>query len=69
MERGKPTGIKREHLSGPQGTTHHGERATFVRVRDSGSAVELVLGFGDRELVLFGYFEGDEFMELDSRVY
>jgi hypothetical protein len=65
---GKATGIKREDLTGPQGITYQGERATIVDVRDSGSEVELLLGFGDREILLSGYFDGDEFMELNSRL-
>ena len=69
MKEGKPTGIKREDLSGRQGTIYQGERATVVRVRDTGSEVVLVLGFGDREIELFGYFVGDEFMEISSRLY
>lgn len=69
MQVGTPTGIKREDLSGPQGTTYQGERATVVHVRDSGSEVVLVLGFGDREIELFGYFADDEFMELSARLY
>ena len=68
MEEGRPTGIKWEDLSGPQVTAYRGERATGVHVEHSGPEVVLVLGFGDRNIELFGYFEGDEFIKQSSRL-
>ncbi len=66
---GKPTGIKREDLSGPHGVVYHGERATVVEIRDAGSGAELLLGFGDREVLLFGYFnDDDEFIHIEDPI-
>jgi len=69
LKEGRPTGIKREDLSGPKGPIYQGERATVVSFSESGSEVVLWLGFGDRNIELFGYFAGDEFIELDSQFY
>jgi hypothetical protein len=66
LTEGTPTGIKRQDLNGRQGVTYRGERAQVVRSRETykeiGSEAALLLGYGDRHLMLHGYFEGDEFM-------
>ena len=46
------------------------ERAQVIRHSfDSSTSLEcIVLGFGNREIELYGYFEGDEFMEVDAHL-
>lgn len=67
--KGTPTGIKREDLYGRQAVLYGGERATVVKAIDTGPEVELLLGFGDREVWLSGYFDdNDEFIDFDSRL-
>lgn len=67
--RGKPTGIKRGDITGPQDVIYHGEQATVVEARNFDSEVELLLGFRDREILLFGYFDDDdEFIELPDQL-
>jgi hypothetical protein len=48
---------------------YHGEQATVVEARSFDSEVELLLGFRDREVLLFGYFDDDdEFIELPDQL-
>jgi hypothetical protein len=60
-----PTGIKLQDFYVWQGVMYRGERATASRVRDSGSEVEVVLHFGDREIELSGYInDAGEFVQV-----
>lgn len=72
MGRGEPTGIRREDLSNPMGFMFKGERWRVVKHTEEadagGSRDRLVLGSGDRHLELYGYFDGEDFMEVRSRL-
>jgi hypothetical protein len=66
LEQGKPTGIKWQDLSSRRGVKFEGERGWVITYRsDHDSSLDLLeLGFGDWHLRLYGYFDGDEFMEV-----
>ena len=70
MREGTPTGIRYEDLHGRQGVTYRGERGQVIRHRfDSPTSLELIiLGFGNRVVALWGYFEGGEFMEVEAHL-
>ena len=72
MGKGRPTGIKRQDF------THAGPGVTYVTFEweqvavlnyDPNSNPEILeLGRGGPDLRLYGYFDGDEFMEVDRAV-
>jgi hypothetical protein len=72
MGKGRPTGIKRQDV------THAGPGVTYITFEeeqvpvlnyDPNSYPEILeLGHGRRDLRLYGYFDGDEFMEVDREV-
>jgi len=71
LENGRPTGITRRDLEhdghGVRYVTFEGERGVIVRYDSSTSPEVLVLGFGGpRDLMIYGYFDGDEFMKVDQ---
>ena len=66
MEKGKPTGIKRQDVETMAYVTFEGERGQIISYDFTSSPEILVLGFGGpRDLVLYGDFDGDEFVEVD----
>ena len=72
MGKGRPTGIKRQDF------THAGPGVTYITFEeeqvpvlnyDPNSYPEILeLGSGGRDLRLYGYFDGGEFMEVDREV-
>ena len=72
MGKGRPTGIKRQDFThaGPGVTyiTFEGEQAAVLNYDPNSYPVILELGHGRRDLRLYGYFDGDEFMEVDREV-
>ena len=72
MPEGKPTGIKGQDVAPvePRGITYvtfEGKRAAVTRYVATSSPEILELGFGDSHLRLYGYFDGEEFMEVDRQ--
>ena len=73
MVKGRPTGIKRQDFAhaGPGVTyiTFEGEQVAVLNY-DPNSYPEILElgGHGGRDLRLYGYFGGDEFMEVDREV-
>jgi hypothetical protein len=70
VKEGTPTGIKRQDLGGRMGVKYAGERAQVVHYGSDAHGLmdRIVLGFGDRHIALYGYFEAGEFMEVDHEL-
>ena len=72
MGKGRPTGIKRQDFThaGPGVTyiTFEGEQVPVLNYEPNSYPEILELGHGGRDLRLYGYFDGDEFMEVDREV-
>lgn len=71
MEKGRRTGIKRQDLEhdGPvvRYVTFEGKQGVILDYDPLTSPEVLVLGFGGpHNLVLYGYFDGDDFMKVDQ---
>jgi hypothetical protein len=66
LKEGKPTGITRQNVENLGKVEFEGERGQLIgHDWDSRSTLEyLKLGFGDSHLILYGYFHGNEFMEV-----
>jgi hypothetical protein len=67
LEEGKPTGIKRQDVY-TRGKVEFGGQLGWVVHYTSDSHSQLTLleiGFGNLHLRLYGYWSGDEFMEVD----
>ena len=68
-DKGKPTGIKYQDIARPGAAgityvTFERKRAAVTRYVASSSQEIVELGFGNSHLRLYGYFDGDEFMEV-----
>jgi hypothetical protein len=70
-EEGRPTGISREDAKDPgRIVDFEGQRAEVFHFSEKSSMfaarrAQLVLDRSDERLVLWGYFRGDEFMEVE----
>jgi hypothetical protein len=71
MQEGKPTGITRRDVQGLRKVQFEGQQAQlFHRGTEAPGGVEHVtlgLDVGGTQLVLYGYFRGSEFIEVDRK--
>lgn len=68
MDEGRPTGIKRQDVDSLAVVTFEGRRAQLYRKRQDERGrflIELDPHEGGTRLALYGYFDGEEFMEVD----
>ncbi len=68
MDEGRPTGIKSQDVERLAVVTFEGRRVQLYRMRrDERGRVVIELDPHDEgpRLALYGYFDGDEFMEVD----
>jgi hypothetical protein len=69
LKEGKPTGINRQDVVQLGKVEFEGQRGQLIGYgsdsTDSRTALDFLrLGFGDAHLILYGYFHGNEFMEV-----